>query len=171
MCGEHGRAAVCPRADEGSSPRVRGTLGRVQGGRPPRGIIPACAGNTRCSESAPCRGRDHPRVCGEHAHSFHELVHGLGSSPRVRGTLQRCYIPDMGEGIIPACAGNTMGELRRDDDRGDHPRVCGEHRQKARNLLATAGSSPRVRGTPGRRWCCELRPGIIPACAGNTVLF
>ena len=46
--------------------------------------------------------------------------------------------------------------------------MCGEHAFFADMAQADAGSSPRVRGTRGRRERGLLRRGIIPACARNT---
>ena len=39
------------------------------------GIIPACAGNTWRSSTAPRTRRDHPRVCGEHSNSSRAEPH------------------------------------------------------------------------------------------------
>ena len=92
----------------------------------------------------------------------------MGSSPRVRGTLLRDCGRDDRTGIIPACAGNTLigrGALPRS---GDHPRMCGEHPGGHEVEWDRSGSSPRVRGTPGRGGHNPNRVGIIPACAGNT---
>ncbi len=72
-------------------------------------------------------------------------------------------------GIIPACAGNTMSVCAANIRTGDHPRVCGEHVSGLVPFEDHAGSSPRVRGTPGRRVCAQAMRGIIPACAGNTL--
>ena len=49
-----------------------------------------------------------------------------------------------------------------------HPRVCGEHTIGARDLTASAGSSPRVRGTLVRHDRVRVGLRFIPACAGNT---
>ncbi len=70
-------------------------------------FIPACAGNAKLGTHIGTRRPVHPRVCGERfAHQAH--LRGLiGSSPRVRGTLQ--YL-DQGFDVsrfIPACAGNA----------------------------------------------------------------
>ena len=54
VCGEHESHPHPHHRDRGSSPRVRGTPRRVAYLAPPRGIIPACAGNT-CSPSATTR--------------------------------------------------------------------------------------------------------------------
>ena len=71
-------------------------------------------------------------------------------------------------GIIPAYAGSTKRSGELGVLLGDHPRVCGEHRQNERNLRATAGSSPRMRGArPTSSWTI-VRARIIPAYAGST---
>ena len=88
----------------------------------------------------------------------------------MRGTLHLLASPSSSMGIIPACAGNTLWRRTRTSSSGDHPRVCGEHKNAVPEMTDPRGSSPRVRGTHGRcRWCCE-HSGIIPACAGNTDL-
>ena len=87
VCGEHSASASSTCRGTGSSPRVRGTRVRVVVARGARGIIPACAGNTRPRWRGAPRGRDHPRVCGEHVPASVEKGCFGGSSPRVRGTL------------------------------------------------------------------------------------
>ena len=113
---------------------------------------------------------DHPRVCGEHSCGFLHALPDAGSSPRMRGTprpygrrISRC-------GIIPAYAGNTCGAAPKNCITGDHPRVCGEHVAKWLNGGEIPGSSPRMRGTPGRQSRQYQRAGIIPAYAGNTTI-
>ena len=71
-------------------------------------------------------------------------------------------------GIIPACAGNTVGI--HDDPAAfrDHPRVCGEHNRRSNPISEQTGSSPRVRGTLAVSPSLVMTDGIIPACAGNT---
>ena len=86
----------------------------------------------------------------------------------MRGTPDTIdHIPNA-VGIIPAYAGNTHTQIENELLRGDHPRVCGEHRLIGGRRRGAVGSSPRMRGTrmlhaDGR----EVR-GIIPAYAGNT---
>ena len=67
VCGEHLLEFGDGHVDEGSSPRVRGTLLSFSLSMLMEGIIPACAGNTSKAEEIGLDRRDHPRVCGEHS--------------------------------------------------------------------------------------------------------
>ena len=71
-------------------------------------------------------------------------------------------------GIIPAYAGNTEVANQETGEIKDHPRVCGEHLARITANRGRAGSSPRMRGTPGCIPCPTSGSGIIPAYAGNT---
>ena len=150
VCGEHTARLPAMTPTAGSSPRVRGTRDLALGHGVAEGIIPACAGNT---DSIHCRSRssrDHPRVCGEHYKHRGSITPNPGSSPRVRGTLRGRHLQGATSGIIPACAGNTYDAEGREEAVGDHPRVCGEHTAHSPSTTCHSGSSPRVRGTPGR---------------------
>ena len=147
MCGEHMRMQNVALATSGSSPRVRGTPRSSLAARLTRGIIPACAGNTRQRHHLVVQVRDHPRVCGEHTSMIFSLPPSSGSSPRVRGTLACLRDARQPGGIIPACAGNTAAAGAYPDVTRDHPRVCGEHVTRPCTRLTISGSSPRVRGT------------------------
>ena len=91
----------------------------------------------------------------------------IGSSPRVRGTATCLGVGSISYRFIPACAGNRTP--RRDGTAlpAVHPRVCGEQITNIRELTFSDGSSPRVRGTAGRRGRNSGRNRFIPACAGN----
>ena len=71
-------------------------------------------------------------------------------------------------GIIPACAGSTAPHGRTARPKRDHPRMCGEHSFNIQQVAGEQGSSPHVRGAPGRRRSEPPGQGIIPACAGST---
>ena len=109
MCGEHGRLATMPCRSPGSSPHVRGARAGRLCGVPRSGIIPACAGSTPTATRPSREPRDHPRMCGEHLPDVSLAVPLPGSSPHVRGA--RPCLPLVAEpcGIIPACAGSTVG--------------------------------------------------------------
>ena len=106
---------------------------------------------------------------GEHCEVAALLVVCVGSSPHARGTP--CFHPwrDYPIGIIPACAGNTVGRPGHRARTGDHPRMRGEHRRNFTHMPMMPGSSPHARGTPTRPATPRDDAGIIPACAGNTL--
>ena len=127
VCGEHCAWLSSRSVKRGSSPRVRGTPAEIVVALKAPGIIPACAGNTTARGYRCAAMRDHPRVCGEHKLRAFDLGIPKGSSPRVRGTPVAAHIRRVGDGIIPACAGNTREAPRHGEGLRDHPRVCGEH--------------------------------------------
>ena len=130
VCGEHPHALGQVGVLQGSSPRMRGTRqDRPQVG-PSAGIIPAYAGNTFDAWGIAICPRDHPRVCGEHGVSLLRTPIFCGSSPRMRGTLNRSAVSEVHHGIIPAYAGNTSYPISSVCNTRDHPRVCGEHTKR-----------------------------------------
>ena len=132
----------------GSSPRMRGTrlLGeqRVDHDR----IIPAHAGNSAPSTSRPSRHADHPRACGELGSRSPGPRFSVGSSPRMRGTLNPEDPDSYLSRIIPAHAGNSLPSRLHEGVGSDHPRACGELPFGLTSVSGTTGSSPRMRGTP-----------------------
>ena len=168
MRGEHSYVSMAFCRPWGSSPHARGTLRHDHATERESGIIPACAGNTRFDGAIVCGRWDHPRMRGEHVALSAGGADQPGSSPHARGTL--ACISDLPPvpGIIPACAGNTLGCCKRLVLYGDHPRMRGEHSAHEIGYWSRRGSSPHARGTrQGARK--GTRPvGIIPACAGNT---
>ncbi len=147
VCGEHLSRTIATLQDDGSSPRVRGTLHHIIGAVEHQRFIPACAGNTpKCWSTTTCPPV-HPRVCGEHARAQQFGNRAVGSSPRVRGTLVFQWPVVVGARFIPACAGNTANPDIKTTVYTVHPRVCGEHRSVCGFWKTDYGSSPRVRGT------------------------
>ena len=147
---------------------MRGTPNRYRIVFATPGIIPAYAGNTRGLRMMLSRVRDHPRVCGEHSVVPLALESSAGSSPRMRGTLGVGVRRNVGNGIIPAYAGNTIVTFAQWTTARDHPRVCGEHGLAATARWGRTGSSPRMRGTLRQSIFFVPPHGIIPAYAGNT---
>ena len=109
-------------------------------------------------------------MCGEHGFVYRSEDTATGSSPHVRGALLDEYAVLGVGGIIPACAGSTW--LTRIGCRysRDHPRMCGEHSAGLDQADCRLGSSPHVRGAQHSRSPRQRVPGIIPACAGSTIL-
>ena len=153
VCGEHRPAISKLTRALGSSPRMRGTRYRMVFATPVCGIIPAYAGNTRAIRPWTDVSWDHPRVCGEHPELGFQRHVIMGSSPRMRGTPVTDYRGATRHGIIPAYAGNTSNWLWWRFANRDHPRVCGEHLCPAFHATTIKGSSPRMRGTQGGKYC------------------
>ena len=172
----------------GSSPRVRGKRHGADPAPPVLGLIPACAGKTIDPHVLIADSRAHPRVCGENPSWVALSRLTAGSSPRVRGKLRRVASSIAASGLIPACAGKTSWSRSRQAHRPAHPRVCGENKLLipivtgwpahprvcgenaclSRGFIASAGSSPRVRGKHFRTLSMTKSVGLIPACAGKT---
>ena len=132
------------------------------------GIIPAHAGLTRLQQSLRQFARDHPRACGAHTSILPISVAMRGSSPRMRGSQPPMCMVRRPHGIIPAHAGLTRRALKPLVLLGDHPRACGAHPCWSLSEMPSAGSSPRMRGSPAEKRHEESTRGIIPAHAGLT---
>ena len=126
-CGAHGCYGRYFHKWRGSSPRVRGSPYSLHLRHIPRGIIPAGAGLTTMGVIRIAQKRDHPRGCGAHKCNGKETYNGMGSSPRVRGSLPSVQRPALSNGIIPAGAGLTEAQGILSRSAWDHPRGCGAH--------------------------------------------
>ena len=114
------------------------------------GIIPACAGSTTDATERAC-------------------LH-WGSSPLARGALSISFSTASSVRIIPACAGSTLSSsvgMTRDRD---HPRLRGEHLPCPHCGGEAEGSPPLARGAQPAGAGLAGSGGIIPACAGSTVM-
>ena len=132
------------------------------------GLTPAGAGNTPVRGRPGLRGRAHPRGCGEHNSLGRLYKSGLGSPPRVRGTLVPEALDLVVLGLTPAGAGNTTSPSPPRASPRAHPRGCGEHWASASGIVYAMGSPPRVRGTPLPGAHAPGDVGLTPAGAGNT---
>ena len=153
----------------GDTPHERGALGKLTVLLDSLGIIPACAGSTMGLQPAEPDRRDHPRMRGEHAKGMPEGLHTAGSSPHARGARRVHDASEALPGIIPACAGSTIGAFSALRMPRDHPRIRGEHDDVDFWEVAARGSSPHTRGALPLLSQCSVHAGIIPAYAGSTV--
>ena len=113
VCGEHFTLSLPCMTRWGSSPRMRGTLHSTFAAEIAGGLIPTYAGNTNQSMTFCLLSGAHPHVCGEHSRVTVGRTHGMGSSPRMRGT-RRCRCSRCAcWGLIPTYAGNTRYSPRR----------------------------------------------------------
>ena len=167
VCGERPCDPGARDPNGGSSPRLRGTRGRVhRTGRCER-FIPAFAGNAGRTSRTMRANSVHPRVCGERR-SWRNSPRPLsGSSPRLRGTHHHRQRGRCRHRFIPAFAGNAGLYTGRVPAASVHPRVCGERGHTWNRSLCCPGSSPRLRGTPVPPLPRRLRGRFIPAFAGN----
>ena len=168
-CGELVPLSSASTRTTGSSPRMRGTRGHRGIALRHDRIIPAHAGNSSWSVTAPENLSDHPRACGELANTATVRALTTGSSPRMRGTPGVWQRPTVPRRIIPAHAGNSIQSRRRSRRSSDHPRACGELVSPHTQHCLSSGSSPRMRGTLVDLWDLAQNNRIIPAHAGNSV--
>ena len=94
-------------ADQGSSPRGRGKLGRQLTEPAATGLIPAGAGKTQRPEQRTGGHPAHPRGGGENVRKAISRASEVGSSPRGRGKHVRAFCAATPWGLIPAGAGKT----------------------------------------------------------------
>ena len=170
VCGENSSWEAESVCAAGSSPRVRGKLYDRWRASHDRRLIPACAGKTSWMQAATKSGKAHPRVCGENARAKPGKPSTAGSSPRVRGKQWFDGTGSPTGRLIPACAGKTRGWRAKTRSGRAHPRVCGENARPGTQERFRQGSSPRVRGklTDAGQEAGDC--GLIPACAGKTVV-
>ena len=151
----------------GSPPRVRGKASARPQTKTLQRITPACAGKSAYRLRMLITSQDHPRVCGEKCEIVTSSSPAVGSPPRVRGKAQNRFVLFTEMWITPACAGKSnVIDLRHVLAR-DHPRVCGEKKNRCRSCVHILGSPPRVRGKAD--FCAPVNQqlGITPACAGK----
>ena len=152
----------------GSSPCGRGKRRRAVPGAAGQRLIPARAGKTPSPRQCPATSSAHPRAGGENSRTRLAISRPPGSSPRVRGKLIIRWQPKRAARLIPARAGKTTPSPPATCAVTAHPRACGENWTRASIIHPPKGSSPRVRGKPGRACPPGEGPGLIPACAGKT---
>jgi len=113
MRGEHRAYIPDVILSAGSSPHARGTRPGTRGDPARPRFIPACAGNTECSQPAAAIRTVHPRMRGEHVTMTMRQAVNPGSSPHARGTHAWAASGAQSHRFIPACAGNTCGGRRQ----------------------------------------------------------
>ena len=168
VCGENRSAPLDNAPSTGSSPRVRGKPIGSTGQRSLDGLIPACAGKTRCCVRGVGVPPAHPRACGENMGRMVYQLAAAGSSPRVRGKPDP---PRQQRGrvrLIPARAGKTTAGIRPGSRSTAHPRACGENSAWCGAFQVWGGSSPRVRGKRPSLRQPRHSARLIPARAGKT---
>ena len=154
-------------ANDGSSPRGRGTReARHVRARRAR-FIPARAGNARSPIAALPAPSVHPRAGGERCKEEGLESSITGSSPRGRGTPPAETDRFLQFRFIPARAGNARPGWWTGGRSPVHPRAGGERWWRSICAVSGSGSSPRGRGTRQRLAARLGLARFIPARAGN----
>ena len=115
-----------PMALWGPSPRGRGSPNRTEADDLRLRSIPAWAGKPSPGSSRRSGRRVHPRVGGEASVRVRLQAHGLGPSPRGRGSHRRRLGILAGDGSIPAWAGSPLAVLATVRVRGSIPAWAGK---------------------------------------------
>ena len=130
----------------GLSPRGRGNLLCLVSGLIRPGSIPAWAGEPATLQSVGASVRVYPRVGGGTILVVLLAIDMMGLSPRGRGNLPPNKAPLVGQGSIPAWAGEPRRGSMPARSSGVYPRVGGGTPEKALPALVITGLSPRGRG-------------------------
>ncbi len=145
--GEHGRTDTGMRSKIGLSPLPRGTLYyRHTAGKRGR-FIPATAGNTLMRYPFFTLITVYPRYRGEHYLICRKECARGGLSPLPRGTHPAMRLFTAIRRFIPATAGNTREDSKRNPIFTVYPRYRGEHTLIIIRIIDIAGLSPLPRGT------------------------
>ena len=145
--GEHDDDTPCVVGKLGSSPRIRGTLYTEAPAARLSRLIPTHTGNTGAVESTKTPIPAHPHAYGEHRGAPVPRQVNIGSSPRIRGTLQASVAVDYALRLIPTHTGNTPKSSTKSQRKSAHPHAYGEHPGQICREKRPGGSSPRIRGT------------------------
>ena len=152
----------------GSSPLTRGKHIALYTQAAERRLIPAHAGKTQDVVGVHAAPWAHPRSRGENVTINAGWDRLEGSSPLTRGKPRLARRCGRSARLIPAHAGKTPCNPRKQATQQAHPRSRGENLSLYPLLGICAGSSPLTRGK--HRGCARgsRRPGLIPAHAGKT---
>ena len=93
-----------------------------------------------------------------------------GSPPQVRGKPYQGFAKQNYTRITPAGAGKTDEHNTPNHSAQDHPRRCGENKQRGTGWTHQDGSPPQVRGKHGGAVQGAAQLGITPAGAGKTIV-
>ena len=152
---------------QGLSPHRRGNRRHRRHDRRVVGSIPAQAGEPRASSRSRPRPWVYPRTGGGTFRAGSSASAYGGLSPHRRGNHRQHPRGIEQVGSIPAQAGEPAAPDARRSRREVYPRTGGEPRSTSR-ISKASWVYPRTGGGNRRQWhLSELRPGSIPAQAGE----
>ena len=85
----------------------------------------------------------------------------------MRGKGFRAFPSTSVSRITPAYAGKSFNQLEMSENRGDHPRLCGEKSEAVKLYITHLGSPPPMRGKDTILQQITVHSGITPAYAGK----
>ena len=124
-CGGAHRRCCARLSPWGLSPRVRGSRRPCRSSWCRRGSIPAGAGEPATKSPPRASSRVYPRGCGGAQRSAEGVRRDVGLSPRVRGSPDCGGRQQVGQGSIPAGAGEPLGKQPKPGTIRVYPRGCG----------------------------------------------
>ena len=86
----------------------------------------------------------------------------------MRGKGFRAFPSTSVSRITPAYAGKSFNQLEMSENRGDHPRLCGEKPMVSMRNSAISGSPPPMRGKAFLNGIALTCVRITPAYAGKS---
>ena len=125
-CGELFGKFLFFRQNNGSSPRVWGTLGLYELKNVKLRFIPTRVGNSQWSNPPDMEVSVHPHACGELVDCYYIYITRFGSSPRVWGTPVSMKQFSRNTRFIPTRVGNSIHRERFPRTNTVHPHACGE---------------------------------------------
>ena len=129
--------------------------------------MPACSGEPGRSQSSPHGCTAYPRMRGGTLPRVDRLLPTPGLSPHARGNQSQSGFEGLGEGPIPACAGEPCSIQAGTGLQRAYPRMRGGTGTVKSPTMMQAGLSPHARGNPVQQISRAVRSGPIPACAGE----
>ena len=170
-CGEQGCRCVVSGAENGSAPRMRGTVELPHLVDVHARFSPAHAGNSSRARYCARRRSVQPRACGEQSRGECENDSPHGSAPRMRGTADAATSEPTFDRFSPAHAGNRCDHAGGRIVPLVQPRACGEQISATAKKIVSVGSAPRMRGTVGHVLGADVCNRFSPAHAGNSPLW
>ena len=168
MCREKFAMSCAVIVPIGSTPLLRGEVGRSHHTGLLPGIIPASAGRSQTQSSRRSATKDHPRVCGEKNTKEEGAIDPQGSPPHPQGKVGCCVSHSRIVRITPAPAGRRTHPSPGTSASQDHPRMCGEKNRFRSDSEPVLGSPPLLRGEVVFVPIAVLYHRIIPAPAGKS---
>ena len=110
------------------------------------GITPAYAGKSYRQSGRQRDTRDHPRLCGEKFVLLLQYLHRIGSPPPMRGKASERVLYRLLSRITPAYAGKRFAKQYRRSIDWDHPRLCGEKKQRTGRCAGSIRITPAYAG-------------------------